>query len=439
LARPEATEANSARDRSALARRTTLRARPGRRGRAPEHRARACSRRLRRRRPGQSRPSERPRVAGIYRSGHVSGVGLRRGLIRGGLAAGVAAVPTRGFFQTNGRGVTIALLDTGVDANHPCVSQGPAGTTSSTPAHDRPLEPRGIDAARAPRHADGRTPRRLRKPAKMSASPPDPVLPIRVAGWRARALGGPATPISYWRASSAPSTRTGTASRRRRRGRLVEMPSRLRPLGQPSARAVAGRSGSTRCWLRGKRARLRLYGASPPGGSRALTVGAADLRDLASVRLCPARWPGTLDRRVPLAGAVAPRSDQTLPLSLPRLGPAELTQGSPPSLDEFFTKDGLSLVAGRAALVPAGNDPGYAAAQAAKAGASSVVLYGDALPGGGIGLDDGVTSVVVSRGGAAPRARRRAHGARVDRQASSEARPGASRPSRPAASRSTGS
>jgi subtilisin family serine protease len=101
------------------------------------------------------------------------------------------------------------------------------------------------------------------------------------------------------------------------------------------------------------------------------------------------------DRPVPLAGAVEPSSDQTLSLSIPRLGPAELTQGASPSVDEFFSKSGLSLVAGRAALVPAGNDPGYAAAQAAKAGASSVVLYGDALPGGGIGLDDGVTVPVV--------------------------------------------
>ena len=53
-------------------------------------------------------------------------------------------------------------------------------------------------------------------------------------------------------------------------------------------------------------------------------------------------------------------------------------------------------MAGRAALVPAGADPGYAAALAAKAGATLVVVYGDALPGGGIGLDEGVTVPVVT-------------------------------------------
>ena len=81
-------------------------------------------------------------------------------------------------------------------------------------------------------------------------------------------------------------------------------------------------------------------------------------------------------------------------MSVPRLGPAELTQARRRAWTSS-SKSGMSLVAGRAALVPAGDDPGYAAAQAAKAGASSVVLYGDALPGGGIGLDDGVTVPVV--------------------------------------------
>ena len=60
-------------------------------------------------------------------------------------------------------------------------------------------------------------------------------------------------------------------------------------------------------------------------------------------------------------------------------------------------------MAGRAALVPAGADPGYAAALAAKAGATLVVVYGDALPGGGIGLDEGVTVPVVTVPGRAGR------------------------------------
>ena len=81
---------------------------------------------------------------------------------------------------------------------------------------------------------------------------------------------------------------------------------------------------------------------------------------------------------------------------MPRLDRAERTQGAPPRLEHFFAPNGLSLVAGRAALVPAGDDPAYAASQAVKAGAALVVLYGgDSLPSGGIGLDDGVTVPVV--------------------------------------------
>ena len=102
------------------------------------------------------------------------------------------------------------------------------------------------------------------------------------------------------------------------------------------------------------------------------------------------------DERVPLAGAVAPSIRQSLEVSVPRLDRAERTQGAPPRLEHFFAPNGLSLVAGRAALVPAGDDPAYAASQAVKAGAALVVLYGgDSLPSGGIGLDDGVTVPVV--------------------------------------------
>ena len=98
------------------------------------------------------------------------------------------------------------------------------------------------------------------------------------------------------------------------------------------------------------------------------------------------RWPG----------AVAPTIRQSLQVSVPRLDRAERTQGAPPRLEHFFGTNGLSLVAGRAALVPAGDDPAYAASQAVKAGAALVVLYGgDSLPSGGIGLDDGVTVPVV--------------------------------------------
>jgi hypothetical protein len=102
------------------------------------------------------------------------------------------------------------------------------------------------------------------------------------------------------------------------------------------------------------------------------------------------------DREAPLAGAVAPERRLSLRVTTPRLSDASLEQGAPPRLSEFFDEQGFSRVAGQAALVPAGADPGYAASQAAKAGAKAVILFGDTLPGGGIGLEETVTVPVVS-------------------------------------------
>jgi hypothetical protein len=101
------------------------------------------------------------------------------------------------------------------------------------------------------------------------------------------------------------------------------------------------------------------------------------------------------DRQAPLAGAVAPKQSLSLRVSAPRLSEAVLEQGAPPKLSDFFDETGFSFVAGQAALVPAGADPAYAASQAAKAGARAVVLFGDTLPGGGIGLDESVSVPVV--------------------------------------------
>ena len=58
-----------------------------------------------------------------------------------------------------------------------------------------------------------------------------------------------------------------------------------------------------------------------------------------------------------------------------------------PLLD-FFDTHGVSLVAGRAALLRAGADPNGTIANAAEAGAVSAIFYGADLPAGGISLDE---------------------------------------------------
>src|SRR5256884_9640633 len=59
----------------------------------------------------------------------------------------------------------------------------------------------------------------------------------------------------------------------------------------------------------------------------------------------------------------------------------------PPPLNSFFNQAGLSVVAGRAALVRAGDDPVTAVENAARAGAAAVVLYGTPIPARGPGRD----------------------------------------------------
>jgi subtilisin family serine protease len=353
-----------------------------------------------------------PEVAGVYPVRVTYPASVSSSLIeKGGLAAGVASRPAVGLPGFDGRGVTIALLDTGVDSNHPYVlGQVANGYDVVGNTHDASARSSPEDPTRLERHGTQMAGLLVGSegPAKMSGvAPAATVLPIRVAGWQREASGrwavyGRTDQLLAGLERAVDPNLDGVALDAAR----IALVGVAEPFAafedSPSARAVAGAlrldtlvvAPAGNDGLAGPG-----YGSiSGPGGSRAaLTVGAADLRgSSASVRVVCRVGLGVLfDRRVPLAGAVAPRDGRTLPLSAPRLGRAELTQRAPPRMDEFFTDAGLSLVAGRAALVPAGNDPGYAAAQAVKAGASLVVLYGDSLPAGGIGLDDGVTVPVV--------------------------------------------
>jgi minor extracellular serine protease Vpr len=354
-----------------------------------------------------------PEVAGVYPVRVTYPASVSSSLIeKDGLASGVGARPGVSLPGYDGRGVSIALLDTGVDTKHPYVlGQVLDGYDAIDPSTDASAEPSPEDPTRLERHGTQLAGLLVGSegPAKIEGvAPGATVLPVRVAGWQREASGrwavfGRTDQLIAGLERAVDPNLDGIALDAAR----VALVGVAEPFAafedSPSARAVAGA--------------LRLdtlvvapagndgvagpgYGSiSGPGGSRAaLTVGAADLRESSvSVHAVVRVGLGVLfDQRVPLAGAVAPTARQSLQLTAPRLDRAELTQGAPPRLDHFFGKDGLSLVAGRAALVPAGDDPSYAASQAVKAGAALVVLYGgDSLPSGGIGLDDGVTVPVV--------------------------------------------
>ena len=78
-------------------------------------------------------------------------------------------------------------------------------------------------------------------------------------------------------------------------------------------------------------------------------------------------------------------------------GPRGARPGSPAPvrLDDFFDDAGRSMVAGRAALVPAGASSELTVENAARAGAYAVLLYGRGLPAGALGVDENVDVPVV--------------------------------------------
>src|SRR5207247_5941276 len=109
------------------------------------------------------------------------------------------------------------------------------------------------------------------------------------------------------------------------------------------------------------------YGSvsSPGGAPEALTVGAADLRNRGEEVPVTVRvgLRVLLSRSLPLAGSVVSSHPHELELIAPR---SPVPGATGPELRDFFDGRGRSLVAGRAALVRAGDDPQLATEYAAR-------------------------------------------------------------------------
>ncbi|HEU0303592.1 MAG TPA: S8 family serine peptidase [Gaiellaceae bacterium] len=298
-----------------------------------------------------------------------------------------------------GAGVTVALLDTAVDPATPylhgrvlpgfdILEGGPAARYDQKPGGDR-LETHGTATA-------GIVAGLGRPGTSVGVAPEVTVLPIRVAGWQRDAAGrwsvhGRTDQLIAGLERAVDPNRNGDAHDA---ARIT-----LIPLSEPFAAFPGGPLASA---VAGAMALDSLvvvpagndgpggpgFGSigGPGGAPEALTVGAADLQPVAGRTLVSIRagLRVLLAHRLELLTSAAPAAGTSLELVAVRNG------------RELFTRDGRSRVAGRAVLVAAGTAPRVAALRAADAGAAVVLLAGDELPGGALGLDPELTVPALS-------------------------------------------
>jgi subtilisin family serine protease len=348
-------------------------------------------------------------VAGVYpvRAAYPASLSARelRGLA---FAPGAGRRADLSIPGVSGRGVTIALLDTGVDVTHPYISgRLLEGIDLLEPEGRAIAHPHPNDATRLERHGTqmagllaGRGgPAGIRGVAS-SAS----ILPVRIAGWQPSAEGGYAI---YGRTDQL----------------LAGLERAVDPDGDgdvlDAARvAVIGVTEPFASFDDGPVA-LAVEGATrldtlvvvpagnegpagpeygsiggPGGAPAALTVGAADLRQATvTVRVVVRAGLHTLlDRELPLAGASTPQAPLSLGVTRPRRDAATGPRGRP--LARFFDPRGYSLVAGRAVLLQRATGPADLAHDAVLAGVSAILVDG-LVPAGALGLDDRLDVPVV--------------------------------------------
>ena len=304
----------------------------------------------------------------------------------------------------DGHGVTIALLDTGVDISHPWlqgrVSGGfdIVGGTHSAEARSRPGDPSEVEehGTQAASLLVGSG------PGLSGVAPGATVLPIRVAGWQrdanqSWAVFARTDQILAGLERAVDPNRDGDAADAAK----VALVPLAEPFAafpdEPLARAAAGalRLGMLVVAPAGNDGpAASVFGSvSGPGAApAALTVGAADLRPRARETWVVLRsgLEVLVDRPLPLAGAVGPSHREQLGLVW-----VAGKSGSTPALSDFFDRNGYSRVAGRAALVSGSGPVELAVERAARAGAAAVFLYGAGPPPGALGDSQGLAVPVI--------------------------------------------
>jgi subtilisin family serine protease len=329
------------------------------------------------------------------------------------LVRDVAYRPLIGLSDRDGRGIRIALLDTGVDRAQPFLRGRVAGgidivggdadvSAAAKPDDPSQLERHGTEMAGLLVGSGG-------PGALAGVAPGATVVPIRVAGWQRDASAGWSV---YGRTDQileglerAVDPNGDGDAHDAVKVALVALSEPFAGFTDgPMARAVAGatRLNTLVVAAAGNDGpKGPGYGSiSGPGGAPdALTVGAADLRpDYGEARVVVrSGLTVELDRMRPLASAIAPPASLDAAVAIPRRrSTAPQQRAVSVSLLDFFDRRGLSLVAGKAALVKVGSDPRTTVENAARAGAVAVLFYGANLPAGAIGLDEGAPIPAVS-------------------------------------------
>ncbi len=307
----------------------------------------------------------------------------------------------------DGRGVTIALLDTGVDEAHPflrgrvlpgidVVDGRQDATARANPQNPAQVERHGTELAGILAGVDG--------PGGLhGVAPGATVLPIRVAGWQPAADG---RQLVYARSDQlvaglehAVDPNGDGDAHDAVRVALVGVAEPYAAFTQgPEAQAVQGALDLNTVVVApagndGGAGPSFGSVAGPAGASGALAVAATDSRvRLPHIRVVLRRGLDVIfDGNLPLLGSIVPKHSLTVGVVTPR--PTRGVAGATSA--DFFDRHGFSLVAGRAVVAPVGATPEVTALAASRSGAAAVVLYGSSLPPGALPIDEDETAPVV--------------------------------------------